>query len=210
MGGELPKQFIPIGGKPVLMHTLLAFHHWDSTAELITVIPEEHNNYWRMLCRELDCNVEHRIVFGGHTRFHSVMNALQSLSKEGLIAVHDGVRPMIQPDVINACFAAAIIHGAAVPVIPVTDSIRETDGSYNRPLNRERLRIVQTPQVFQAKLLIEAYRQTYNEAFTDDASVVEHAGTCIHLVDGSRDNLKITTPIDILTAEKLMTYSRFS
>ncbi|MDR1224651.1 MAG: 2-C-methyl-D-erythritol 4-phosphate cytidylyltransferase [Tannerella sp.] len=201
MGGELPKQFIPLQGRPVLMHTLDVFYSWDPGTDVVLVIPEEQDTYWKMLCKELHCTVPHRIVYGGGARFHSVRNGLNETEEGGLIAVHDGVRPFVAQDVISSCFTVAEAFGAALPVIPVIESIREISEDGSRPFDRNRLCIVQTPQVFRADLLREAYRQPYDERFTDDASVVEAAGHVIRLVDGNRENIKITTPVDLQYAE---------
>ena len=206
MGGDLPKQFIPVQGKPVLMHTLNVFYRWDAAACLLLVIPKEFNDYWKMLCRELQFTVPHRTVNGGETRFHSVRNALHEVERSGLIAVHDGVRPFVSPDIIDSCFRTAEVCGAAIPVIPVIESVREYTGDKSREFDRTRLRIVQTPQVFHAGLLFKAYEQPYNERFTDDASLVEATGHTVRLVDGSRENIKITTPLDIRYAEILSGY----
>ena len=201
MGRELPKQFIPLRGKPVLMHTLDVFYRWDPVADLLLVIPEAHDAYWKMLCKELNCIIPHRVVYGGGTRFHSVKNGLNETQKRGLIAVHDGVRPFVTQDVISSCFTIAEAFGAAIPVIPMIESVREISRGGSRPFDRNRLCIVQTPQVFRADLLQEAYKQPYDECFTDDASVVEAAGHTIRLVDGKRENIKITTPMDLQYAE---------
>lgn len=197
MGGDLPKQFIPLHGKPVLMHTMNVFHQWDSAADLLLVIPEEHDAYWKMLCQELNCTIPHRIVYGGGTRFHSVRNGLDETEGGGIIAVHDGVRPFVTQDVISSCFTIAETFGAAIPVVPVIESVREISEGGSHPFDRNRLCIVQTPQVFHADLLREAYRQSYDERFTDDASVVESTGHAIRLVDGNRENIKLTTPMDL-------------
>ena len=198
MGGDLPKQFMPLRGKPVLMHTIEVFYRWDATVDLISVIPEEHVSYWNMLCKELNFTIPHRTVYGGKTRFHSVCNALQDCSEsKGLIAVHDGVRPFVDWGVISSCFDAAESYGAAIPVIPVIESVREVNGDESRPFDRNRLCIVQTPQVFHADILQKAYEQPYDERFTDDASVVEASGHPIRLVQGNRENIKITTPMDL-------------
>jgi 2-C-methyl-D-erythritol 4-phosphate cytidylyltransferase len=204
MGGDLPKQFIPLRGKPVLMHTLEVFYGWDAGADLLLVIPENQASYWTMLCRELRCVIPHRIVYGGDTRFDSVKNGLKETACEGIIAVHDGVRPFVAPDVISSCFAAAGAFGAAIPVVPMIESVRERMGDDSRPFDRNRLCVVQTPQVFRAELLHRAYRQPYDERFTDDAAPVEAAGHTIHLIDGNRENIKITTPIDLKCAEFLL------
>jgi 2-C-methyl-D-erythritol 4-phosphate cytidylyltransferase len=200
MGKELPKQFLPLQGKPVLMHTLETFYQWDATADLIVVIPETQGDYWNILCREIDCRTPHRIVYGGETRFHSVRNGLREVKSDGLIAVHDGVRPFVSREVIASCFAAAEAFGAAIPVVPMIESVREIDGAETRPFDRNRLCLVQTPQTFRADWLREAYEQPCDERFTDDASLVEAAGHAIHVVDGNRENIKITTPADLLYA----------
>lgn len=214
MGGDLPKQFIPLEGKPVLMHTLEAFHRWDVSAELVLVLPEDHQSYWNMLCREIGCKVPHRIANGGETRFHSVRNGLQFLSEEignasgrnerVLIAVHDGVRPFVSPEVISACFDEAEKNGAAIPVMPMIDSLREIDEKGSHPVDRNRYFAVQTPQVFHSDLLLKAYGQTFSPLFTDDASVVEAMGETICMVTGNRENIKITTPFDLLVAQSLI------
>ena len=213
MGTDLPKQFIPIEGKPVLMHTLEAFHRWDSAAGLILVLPEEHQAYWKMLCKEIGCKVPHWIANGGETRFHSVRNGLELLSKElgkGTgspeeirVGVHDGVRPFVAPEVIDACFAEADRIGAAIPVVPVIDSLREVDETGSHPVDRARYLAVQTPQVFDYAVLIKAYAQPYADRFTDDASVVEASGHPVATVPGNRENIKITNPFDLRVAEAL-------
>lgn len=217
MGGDLPKQFIPLEGKPVLMHTLEAFHRWDASAELVLVLPEDHQPYWNMLCREIGCKVPHRIANGGETRFHSVRNGLEFLSEEiknasegnekVLVAVHDGVRPFVSPEVIEACFDEAEKKGAAIPVMPMIDSLRETDEKGSHPVDRSRYFAVQTPQVFRSGLLLKAYGQEFSSLFTDDASVVEAMGETIRLVSGNRENIKITTPFDLIIAESLLIHA---
>ncbi|OAV73146.1 putative 2-C-methyl-D-erythritol 4-phosphate cytidylyltransferase 2 [Bacteroidales bacterium Barb6] len=213
MGGDLPKQFVPVESKPVLMHTLEAFCRWDSSAVPVLVLPKEHQDYWCMLCKEIGCKAAHHIVDGGETRFHSVRNGLAYIEKSldekeygrALIAVHDGVRPFVSAEVIESCFNLAEEKGTAVPVVPVVDSLRETSGEGSRPVDRSRFHAVQTPQVFRGDLLIRAYRQPYQPLFTDDASVVEVAGETICLTPGNRENIKITTPLDLMTAKALAT-----
>lgn len=217
MGGDLPKQFIPLEGKPLLMHTLETFHRWDPVAELVVVLPADHQPYWQMLCREIGCKVPHRIATGGETRFHSVRNGLALLAQtQGwsatvteeeppafYIAVHDGVRPFVAPEVITACFEEAMRQGAAIPVLPMIDSLRESSAEGSRPVDRSRYFAVQTPQVFEGRLLLGAYDQPYLPSFTDDASVVEALGFAVRMVEGNRENIKITTPFDLLVAEAL-------
>ena len=208
MGGDLPKQFIPLQGKPVLMYTLDVFYQWDSTIDLKLVISEEYASYWKMLCKELNFTIPHQTIYGGETRFHSVRNGIQSLltfpSSQDLIAVHDGVRPFVSPEVISTCFEMAEIYGAAIPVIPMIDTVRVTNGYENRAFDRTRLRVVQTPQVFHADILRKAYEQPYDKLFTDDASLVEASGHPIYLIEGNHENIKITTPVDIQYAKFLI------
>ena len=214
MGGDLPKQFIPMRGKPVLMHTLEAFHQWDSSAHIILVLPQDHQPYWKMLCQEIGCKVPHEIANGGATRFESVKNGLDSLLSERranaltddescLVAVHDGVRPFVSPIVISACFDKAAVSGAVIPAMPMIDSLRKKDDVGSRPVDRSRYFAVQTPQVFNLEVLRKAYEQPYSSLFTDDASVVEAMGHSIEMVPGDRENIKITTPFDLLIAEAL-------
>ena len=205
MGGPQPKQFLELAGRPVLMHTLEAFDRWDTSARLIVVLPEDQIETWKRLCEAHAFDRAHRVVAGGETRFHSVRNGLDAVASDGLIAVHDGVRPLVAPSVIAACFAAAADGGAAVPVVPVVESVREVDADGgSRPVDRVRLRVVQTPQVFRADVLRAAYRLPYDPRFTDDASVVEASGVAVRLVPGNRENIKLTTPMDLLLAEQLM------
>ena len=205
MGGPQPKQFLELAGRPVLMHTLEAFDRWDASARLIVVLPEDQIDTWKRLCEAHVFSRIHRVVAGGETRFHSVRNGLGAVASNGLIAVHDGVRPLVAPSVIAACFAAAADGGAAVPVVPVVESVREVDADGgSRPVDRTRLRVVQTPQVFRADVLRAAYCLPYDPRFTDDASVVEASGVAVRLVPGNRENIKLTTPLDLLLAEQLM------
>ncbi len=205
MGGPQPKQFLELAGRPVLMHTLEAFDRWDASARLIVVLPEDQIDTWKRLCQAHVFGRIHRVVAGGETRFHSVRNGLGAVASNGLIAVHDGVRPLVAPSVIAACFAAAADGGAAVPVVPVVESVREVDADGgSRPVDRTRLRVVQTPQVFRADVLRAAYCLPYDPRFTDDASVVEASGVAVRLVPGNRENIKLTTPMDLLLAEQLM------
>ena len=203
---------IPMRGKPLLMHTLEAFHRWDASARIILVLPEDHQPYWNMLCKEIGCKVPHAIVKGGDTRFFSVKNGLDWLLAErrreedsglSLVAVHDGVRPFVSPEVVEACFDKAAVTGAVIPVVPMIDSLRETDEKGSHPVDRSRYMAVQTPQVFLLELLTKAYEQPYSSLFTDDASVVEAMGHAIDTVPGDRENIKITTPFDLLIAEAM-------
>ena len=205
MGGELPKQFIPVAGRPVLMRTLDAFHAFDSAIEIILVLPHDHQPFWQELCREYRFAVPHRIADGGATRFHSVQNGLALADEaEALIAVHDGVRPFVSPEVIEACYREAEAHGAVVPVIPIVETVRHLLLEGSETVSRDAYRLVQTPQTFRASLLRRAYEQPCCEAFTDDASVVEALGHVVHLVEGNRENIKLTTPYDLIVAKALV------
>jgi 2-C-methyl-D-erythritol 4-phosphate cytidylyltransferase len=205
MGGELPKQFIPIEGRPVLMRTLDAFHAFDSDIEIVLVLPRDHQPYWQELCREYAFSVPHHIADGGATRFHSVQNGLAFVDEvEALVAVHDGVRPFVSHDVIFRCYCEAEQHGAVVPVIPVVETVRHLLPEGSETVSRDDYRLVQTPQTFSAALLRRAYEQPFCEAFTDDASVVEALGHAVHLVEGNRENIKLTTPFDLTVAKALL------
>ena len=205
MGGELPKQFIPIEGRPVLMRTLDTFHACDESIQIILVLPRDHQDYWRELCVQYQFAVPHRIADGGVTRFHSVQSGLSLVdAPESLVAVHDGVRPFVSHEVISRCYAEAEAHGAVVPVIPVVETVRQLTGEGSVTVDRNAYRLVQTPQTFRATLLRRAYEQPYTDAFTDDASVVEALGEAVTLVDGNRENIKLTTPFDLIVAKALV------
>lgn len=204
MGKDLPKQFLPIDGTPILMHTLQAFYDYDPSMTLIVVLPSDQQAYWSKLCGDYHFTIPHVVVKGGDTRFHSVKNGLSCIKEEGLVAVHDGVRPFVHCDTIDRCFAAAQESGAAVPVVKVVDSLRKVEDEESKAVSRRDYRIVQTPQVFDISLLKEAYKQPYTVDFTDDASVVEAYGRKISLVEGNRENIKITSPFDLVIAEAFL------
>lgn len=203
MGGDIPKQFLPIGGKPVLMRTLERFRAYSTDLQIILVLPEAQQDYWKQLCKEYQFNVDYLLANGGETRFHSVQHGLALIpdDAQGVVGVHDGVRPFPSIEVINNCYETAREKKAAIPVIPVVETLRHfTEGT--KPRNEYRL--VQTPQCFDIQLLKAANRQPYNDGFTDDASVVEAFGFDITLVEGNRENIKITTPYDLRIAEVLI------
>ena len=205
MGSELPKQFLPIGGKPVLMHTLEAFHRFDKRMQLILVLPREKQGFWRELCETHGFNIRHEIADGGETRFHSVKNGLALINGiGGMVGVHDGVRPFVSQEVIARCFREAAVRKAVIPVIDVVETVRHLTGSGSETVNRNDYKLVQTPQVFDADLLRRAYEQEFTPFFTDDASVVEAMGVPVHLVEGNRENIKITTPFDLKVASALL------
>lgn len=204
MGSDLPKQFIPIGGKPVLMHTIKAFYDFDNNIQIVLVLPVSHQDYWKELCKEYNFSIQHTIANGGETRFHSVKSGL-SLISEGIVGVQDGVRPFASTAMIRKCYEAAAQHQAVIPVIDSTDSLREMiDNDKSKIIDRSKIRLVQTPQVFHRDVLVEAYQSDYKETFTDDASVAEAIGVNIHLVKGEVTNIKITTPLDLKIGELII------
>ena len=203
MGSDLPKQFLPIGGKPVLMHTIEAFHHFDRTMKIILVLPQEQQTYWQELCAKHSFVIEHTVVDGGETRFHSVKNGLACVNS-GLVGVHDGVRPFVSPEVIKRCYELAAIKKAVIPVSGVVETVRHITETGSETVSRNDYKLVQTPQVFDAELLKQAYAQEYTPFFTDDASVVEAMGIPVCLVEGNRENIKITTPFDLKISSALV------
>ena len=206
MGSAVPKQFLPLAGKPVLQHTLEVFAEAMPGIALLLVLPAEQQESWEQLCRNYGCRVPHQVVTGGRTRFESVRNGLAAISVEqGLVAVHDGVRPLVPASVIQESFRVAAEKGSAVAAVPLKDSVREVlpDGR-SQALDRSRYRLVQTPQTFQLSLLRTAFAKAAHADFTDDAAVAEAAGHQITLVEGSYRNIKITTPEDLLLAGALL------
>ena len=197
MGGELPKQFIPIGGKPVLMHTIEAFYNFSDQIRIILVLPESHQSYWEEICKEYNFTIPHQVALGGDTRFQSVKNGLR-LVGEGIVGVHDGARPFVSIKLIETCYEEAATKKAVIPAIPATDSLRELiDEQKSKIVDRSKIVLVQTPQVFDVGLLKKAYNAEFNDSFTDDASVVEAMGAEVCLVKGESSNIKMTTPIDL-------------
>ena len=218
MGSDIPKQFLPIGGKPVLMRTLERFREYSADLQIILVLPEAQQAYWHQLCEEYHFDVTYTLANGGQTRFHSVQNGLAKVpdDAEGVVGVHDGVRPFPAVEMIRNCYETARTAKAVIPVIPVVETVRELTGTSTMSsaqdfgvtvssvtVPRDKYRLVQTPQTFDIQLLKAANRQPYNDGFTDDASVVESYGHAITLVEGNRENIKITTPYDIIVAEAL-------
>lgn len=204
MGGDIPKQFLPVGGKPVLMRTIEAFYSFDPSIHIILVLPVSQQAYWKELCETYRFTLSHEIADGGETRFHSVKSGLARISGDGLVGVHDGVRPFVSPEVIATCYAEAAIHRAVIPVIDVVETVRHLTGERSETVPRNQYKLVQTPQVFEVCLLKTAYNQAYTDAFTDDASVVEATGQEVYLVPGNRENIKLTTPFDLKIAEVLL------
>ena len=206
MGSDIPKQFLPIGGKPVLMRTLERFREYSKDIQIILVLPEAQQAYWHQLCQEYHFDVEYTLANGGQTRFHSVQNGLAKVPDDaiGVVGVHDGVRPFPSIEVIRNCYTTAREKKAVIPVIPVVETVRHLEGEQSNTVPRDAYRLVQTPQTFDIQLLKAANRQPYNDGFTDDASVVEAFGYNITLVEGNRENIKITTPYDLKIAEVLI------
>ena len=204
MGGDIPKQFLPIGGKPVLMRTLELFHEYSKDLQIILVLPKAQQNYWQQLCEEYNFKIEIRLADGGETRFHSVQNGLSLIpdDAEGVVGVHDGVRPFVSVDVIRACYDTARTRQSAIPVTPVVETLRHIPTQKN--VLRSDYCLVQTPQCFDIQLLKAANKQLYSQSFTDDASVVEAYGHEVAMVEGNRENIKITTPFDLKIAETLL------
>jgi 2-C-methyl-D-erythritol 4-phosphate cytidylyltransferase len=204
MGSELPKQYLELAGKPVLMRTLERFKAFDESIELITVLPENQLLFWAELQKKYSFDIPHTIVKGGKARFYSVRNGLNFVDVPGLVAIHDGVRPFVSIDTIKRCFQMAEKLGNAIPVIPPTDSMRMVTENGSVPVNRLKVKIVQTPQVFNAEIIKKAYRQDYLPEFTDDATVLEKTGAKINLIEGNRENIKITTPEDLVISSALL------
>ncbi len=207
MGGDIPKQFMVIEGMPLLMRTIAAFARYDKDLRIILVLPKDHQAYWKNLCQEYHFTLPYTLANGGATRFESVKNGLALIDDEenSLVAVHDGVRPFVNEETIAAAFQKAAETGAAIPVTDSVDSLRQlTEDGGSIALERKNIKLVQTPQVFQTRLLKKAYEQPYRESFTDDASVVEALGAQITLTPGNRENIKITTPFDLSIAQMLL------
>ncbi|MDR2057714.1 MAG: 2-C-methyl-D-erythritol 4-phosphate cytidylyltransferase [Dysgonamonadaceae bacterium] len=205
METHTPKQFLLLKGKPILMHTIEAFYDYDQEISIILVLSEEYQSYWKGLCRTYHFEIPHQLVPGGSTRFHSVKNALELIDKHSIVAIHDGVRPLVSRDIIDSVYSAVKKGRAVCPVIPVSDSLRIKTKIGTRRVDRNNYYQVQTPQVFASKFLLSAYLQPYSEEFTDDVAVVESSRRCQTIVvDGSPENIKITTPADLVIAEALL------
>lgn len=204
MGGDIPKQFLPVGGKPILMRTIDRFLKYDAGMQVVLVLPESQQDYWRSLCEQYHFVQPYTLANGGETRFHSVKNGLAKVAPDAtLIGVHDGVRPFVSLETIRATYDEATRSEAVVPVVEVVETVRHLADGKSVTVPRSDYRLVQTPQVFSASLLRAAYEQSYTDFFTDDASVVERFGHAVTLVPGNRENIKITTPFDLRVAEVL-------
>jgi 2-C-methyl-D-erythritol 4-phosphate cytidylyltransferase len=207
MGGHVPKQFLEVCGRPVLMYTLEVFARYDSSMPIVLVLPSHGISLWKEACKKHNFGLAHEIVEGGSTRFNSVKNGLAGLPPSGLVAIHDGVRPFVNVEVIARGFAVAAEKGNAIVSLPLKESIREMASSpagSSEARDRGRYRLVQTPQTFTLESIKKAYDCDESPLFTDDASVAEAAGEKIHLIDGNEENIKITHPADLLLAEALI------
>ena len=205
MASAVPKQFLPLGGRPILMRTIERFAEFDPAMDITVVLPQSQTDYWQRLCHEHRFGIGHRTTAGGATRYESVRNGLALVDGEGLVGIHDGVRPLVSLPTLERCYAMAATHGNAIPACDSVDSVRmlKPDGS-NTAADRTCVKLVQTPQVFDVKLIKQAYQLGYRPTFTDDASVAEAAGIGINLTEGNRENIKITTPVDLLLAEAIL------
>ena len=203
MGAKLPKQFMLIKERPLLMYTIEQFYNFDPKAQIILTLPEDWKDYWEQLIQENDFKIPHRITGGGEERYDSIKNALE-LCNGDYIMVHDGVRPLVSNETIKACSIEVRSKKAVIPVIPVNESMRVMDGNSTKAVNRSNYRIVQTPQCFESEILKKAYEQEYHSGITDDASLVEQSGVKIYTVKGNAENIKITTKTDLLYTEQLL------
>jgi 2-C-methyl-D-erythritol 4-phosphate cytidylyltransferase len=203
---EKPKQFLYLRGRPITMHTIDLFHKYDRGMQIILGIPAAYIAFWDSICEQFHFDVPVILTPGGKTRYHTVKNALSAVTKGNLVGVHDAVRPMVYRQTIDRVYAEAERSGAAIPCVGIHSTVREITDEGSRRLDREKLRAVQTPQVFQYALLVKAYRQEYSASFTDDASVVESIGHPVSLVEGNPENIKITRQEDLVFAEAVFEY----
>lgn len=204
MDSEVPKQFLILKDKPVLLYSLQAFFDQDPNTQIILVLASQELPRWDKLCNEYAIVIPHQIVIGGNTRTASVQNGLNVIKTDGLVAIHDGARPLISTDLIQQCFLSAQISGSGVASVKPKDSIRQVSKDKNQALDREALRLIQTPQTFQVGLIKAAFVKYGNKASSDDATILEKAGHLVRLVEGSYHNIKITTPEDMILAEALL------
>lgn len=203
---NIPKQFLELSGKPILMHTIQNFQTTFSDIKIILALPKNQVDYWKGLCNKYNFTISHQLVNGGETRFHSVKNAMALVNENGVVGIHDGVRPLVNSDTITRCYSVAENLGNGIPVVDVVESLRHVSkkSNVNKAVARSCYKLVQTPQCFKSELILKAYQQEYDAAFTDDASVVERMGETINLVEGNRANIKITTQEDLLVAGALL------
>jgi 2-C-methyl-D-erythritol 4-phosphate cytidylyltransferase len=204
MCAETPKQFLLLNSLPILMHTISAFNILECKPRILVVLPEHHIDFWNQLCIRHAFNVQHTLVKGGETRFHSVKNGLNAIDGDGLVAIHDGVRPIVSQNLIERCFNVASEKGNALPAVKPNETVRLGTPEISKKINRDECWLVQTPQVFEVSKIKSYYMIAYNETFTDDASVAEANGCKIQMVEGERENIKITTPIDLAYASQVL------
>ena len=208
MQSSIPKQFLEVNGKPILLYTLEAFQCFNSKIKIVLVLPEEQIVQWNRMIDKYEIKIDHKVVMGGETRFHSVKNGILAIEGPGLVAIHDGVRPLVSSEIIGAGFEMAAKYGNAVTTVDLKDSIRKKTKDSSEYADRSEFQFVQTPQTFDIDLIQKAYQQTYDEIFTDDASVFERAGHAIQLVKGSYNNIKITTQEDLIVASALLSQTK--
>jgi 2-C-methyl-D-erythritol 4-phosphate cytidylyltransferase len=203
MRSDIPKQFLLLRGKPILMYTIERFYNFCNDIKIVVVLPKDEIERWKHLCSEYHFTIQHNVTQGGETRYHSVKNGLALVDNDCIVGIHDGVRPLVSTSVIERCYNEAATGKAVIPVIPAVDSLRMVTATGNTAIDRSTIRLVQTPQVFPSNMLMDAYKQEYAPTFTDDASVVESFGLAITLVDGNIENIKITNPIDLTIADRV-------
>lgn len=204
MDSCVPKQFMLLAHKPILMHGINAFVEAFPKIFVVLVLPSDYIETWSYLCIKYHFTQQHIVVKGGENRFNSVKNALEMIRNDQLVAIHDGARPLVTPTLISRSFTSASFYGNAVPMLPVTESLRITGETWNRHVNRNCYCTIQTPQIFHGEILKKAYKADFEESFTDDATVIEKMGEIIHLVEGEKTNIKITYPFDINIAEVIL------
>lgn len=208
MNTTVPKQFMELLGKPILMHTIEKFHQFNGNFDIVVVLPKKQIDLWNNLCYQFSFDIVHKITAGGEYRFHSVKKGLELVKNEGLVGIHDGVRPLVDSQTISRCIKKAEETGSAIPVRDIVESIRWVKPTSSSPVNRQQYKVVQTPQFFETGLIKNAYRVAYNDSFTDDATVLEHAGHKISVVEGNPENIKITSPADLYLAEYYLHQNR--
>ena len=205
MESDLPKQFMKLADRPVMLHTLRVFHEFDRKLKIIIVLHADYFELWNSICEEYSCTIPHKVIKGGETRFDSVKNGLEAINKNnGFVAIHDAVRPLVNIDTISRCFDSAVKYGNALPAISPNESVRISVGGGNKPLERKNIYLIQTPQVFSVARIKKAYLQEYKPDFTDDATVFETSGGKINIVEGDVLNIKLTTSIDLKFAEAVL------
>ncbi len=202
MQGTLPKQFLPLEGEPVLLHTLRRFHL--PGIRILLVMNPDYITYWNESCRDLSNVPEHQLIPGGTTRALSVLNGLKAITEDGLVAIHDAVRPLCSPTLIERLYADCTLHGSAIPVVPVKDTLRLVDQNGSTTVPRDQYRAVQTPQVFRLKEILKAFEIPDADRYTDEASIYQAAGNPVHLSEGEESNIKLTVPSDMLLAASFL------